>query len=237
MQRGAEQWPMLAHPNVVAVQRAGWWDGVPFLAREYVASGTLAARLTGKPYPLTSGARPGRAVGGNRELSPSTGAVHGNLKPSNVMLAADGIPRLVDFRLTAGLSLNPVSADDSDATGLGYLAPEVLRDPAAEPRFYTDIYGLGLILYELLTGQLPFAGRNAQETLEAPAPPSRINSKVTPQLEWFCLQCLAKNPWKRHEHAYNVQTRLRHFRERAGRQTLKRPLLAQQQFFRRATAY
>jgi eukaryotic-like serine/threonine-protein kinase len=213
IRRGAEQWPMLAHPNVIAVQRAGWWDGAPFLAREYVATGSLAARLTGKPYPLLQALDLVAQLAEIVSYLHRQGAVHGNLKPSNVLLAADGIPRLVDLRLTAGLFLNPPSAHDSDATDRGYLAPELLRDPTAEPRFYTDIYGLGLILYELLTGRPPFAGRSAQETLEDPVPPSHINSKVAPQLEWFCMQCLAKNPWKRHERAYNVQTRMRHFRD------------------------
>ena len=212
---------MLAHPHVVAVQRAGWWDGAAFLAMEYVAGGSLTARLTGQPYPLIQALELVAQLAEIVSYLHRQGAVHGNLKPSNVLLAADGIPRLVDFRLTAGLSLSPPSADDADATGCGYLAPELVRDPAAEPRFYTDIYGLGLILYELLTGRAPFAGRNAQETLEFvcsqdPIPPMRFNSQVTLQLESFCFHCLAKNPWKRPERAYNVQTLLRQLRDKLG---------------------
>ena len=164
MRRGAEQWSMLSHPNVIAVHRAGWWEGVPFLAREYVASGSLGARLTGKPYPLLQALDLVAQLAEIVSYLHRQGAVHGNLKPSNVLLAADGIPRLVDFRLTAGLSLDPPSANDTDATGHGYLAPELLRDPAVEPRFYTDIYGLGLILYELLTGQPAVCQAKAQET-------------------------------------------------------------------------
>ena len=164
----ADQWAALAHPHVVPVQRAGWWDGAPYLAVEYVPHGSLAARLAGRPS-----CRRGPALRLVEQLAEIVGylhrqgVVHGNLKPSNVLLAADGIPRVVDFRPTGGLFQGPLPADDAEPAGLGYLAPE-LR-PRTRPRSrgpYTDIYGLGLILYELLTGRPPFAGATARETLE-----------------------------------------------------------------------
>src|SRR5262249_9180665 len=135
------------------------------------------------------------------------GGVHGNLKPSNVLLAADGIPRVVDFRATGGLFQGPLPTDDSEPVGLGYLAPGLVRDPGAEPGPYTDIYGLGVVLYELLARRPPFAGATARETLEQvraqdPVPPSRFNSVVTPHLDTLCLRCLRKNPWKRYARAY-----------------------------------
>jgi serine/threonine protein kinase len=214
LRRVGEMWAGLSHPHLVPVQRGGWWDGVPFLAVEYVPGGSLA----GQPFPVR------QTVGLVAQLAEVVsylhrqGVVHGNLKPSNVLLAADGIPRLTDFRLTAGLSLRPPAADDSETAGLGYLAPELVRDPNADLRFYTDIYGLGLILYELLAGRQPFGGATVRETLEQvssqpPTSPTQFHPGLSPQLAAFCLHCLGRNPWKRFERAYDVLTRLRYFLE------------------------
>jgi serine/threonine protein kinase len=216
------------------MQRAGWWDGVPYVVGEYVPNGSLAARRSDHPQPLRHALALVAQVAEVVSYLHRQGVVHGNLKPSNVLLAADGIPRLVDFRLTAGLSVGPLPAEDAEPTGLGYLAPELLRDPNAEPRFFTDIYGLGVLLYDLLTGRPPFAGATAREALEQvrtqdPIPPSRFNPQVTPHLDGFCLQCLVKNPWKRYDRVYSVLTRLRYFHDEldsrtgANRRSLRRP--------------
>jgi serine/threonine protein kinase len=223
VRRGAELWAFLAHPHLVPVHRAGWWDGAPYVSVEYVSGGSLAARLTGRPYPLREALRLVAQLAEIVSYLHRQGAVHGNLKPSNVLLAAGDIPRLTDFRLTSGLSLSP-PADDAEVVGLGYLTPELVQNPSAEPRPYTDIYGLGVILYELLTGRPPFAGTAARETLEQvrsqdPVPPARLNSEMTPSLEAFCLQCLRKNPWRRYDRAYDVLTRLRHFHDAVGSRT------------------
>jgi serine/threonine protein kinase len=225
LERGAELWSALAHPHIVPVQRAGWWDGAPYVAMEYVPQGSLAAKLAGQS-PTSSHGR-GRVEAALRLAEQVAeivsylhrqGVVHGNLKPSNVLLAADGIPRVVDFRLTGGLFQGPLSMDDGATAGLGYLAPELVANTDAEADPHTDVYGLGLILYELLTVRPPFAGASARETLEQvrsqdPVPPSRFNADVTPQLEAFCLRCLRKNVWRRYHRAYDVIRRLRSFQE------------------------
>jgi serine/threonine protein kinase len=220
LRRDAELWALIAHPQIVPVHRAGCWDGAPYLAVEYVPHGSLAARLTGRPSQVRA------ALGLVEQLAEVVnylhrqGMVHGNLKPSNVLLAADGIPRLTDFRPAGGLFQGPLPADDAGPAGQGYLAPEALRDPDAEPRPYTDIYGLGLILYELLTGRPPFAAATARETREQvraqdPVPPSRLNARVKPSLDALCLRCLGKNPWRRYDRAYDLLARLRTLRANA----------------------
>jgi serine/threonine protein kinase len=214
LRRGAELWSMLAHPQIMPVHRAGWWDSAPYVALEYVPQGSLAAKLAGQPHPIHQALRLVEQLAEIVAYLHRQGVIHGNLKPTNVLLAADGIPRVADFSLIGGLFQGPLPADDEELAGLGYLAPELVRDTSAEPRPYTDVYGLGLILYESLTGRPPFAGATAREVLEQvrsqdPAPPSSLNSKVTPPLDRFCLACLRKNPWRRFVRAYDVATGLR----------------------------
>jgi serine/threonine protein kinase len=218
LQRDAEPWAGLAHPQIVPVQRAGWWDEAGYLATEYVPHGSLAERLTGQPHSVREALQLVEQLAEIVRYLHRQGVVHGNLKPGNVLFAADGIPRLSDFRPTGGLFQGPLPVEGAEPTGLGYLAPEVVREPGAEPRPYTDIYGLGLILYELLTGRPAFTGATVRETLEAvqaqnPAPPSRFSSQVTPQLEAVCLRCLRKDPWRRYSRVYDLITRLQHLRD------------------------
>ena len=220
LREGAELWTVLAHPQIVTVHGAGWWDDAPYLTMEYVPQGSLADRL---PAQRSSVRQALDMLGQVTEIVTylhRQGVVHGNLKPSNVLLAADGIPRVVDFRLTGGLFQGALPADEEDPAGLGCLAPELLQH-GCEPRPYTDIYGLGAILYELLTGRPPFVGVIAQEVREQvasqePLPPSHYNAEVTVQLDNLCLRCLRKNPWRRYYRAFDVLAGTRYIREGRG---------------------
>jgi serine/threonine protein kinase len=218
----------LTHPQIVSIQKAGWWDGAPFLAMEYVPQGSLADKPSepGVKSPYHGRGLPGikaalRVVEQVAEIVAylhRQGVVHGNLKPSNVLLAADGIPRIADFNLNGGLFLGPLPGDEDEPAAFCHLDPEVIADPSAEPRPFSDIYALGAILYELLTGRPPFLGTTARETLEQirsqePAPPSRFNSHVIPKLEALCLRCLRKNPWHRYQRVYNLVRRLQYLQE------------------------
>ncbi len=219
LRRSAVEWSAVTHPHVIPIHRAGWWDGWPFLAEEYVPSGSLAARLTGKPFPVPQALRLVEQVGEIICYIHRQGVIHGNLKPSNVLLAVDGIPRLVDFSASGGLFFGRLPSGEEEPSGVNHLAPELACDGGAEPRPYTDIYGLGLILYALLTGRSPFDAATAAEALEKvltrePLPPAHYNSEITPDLEAFCLRCLRKNPWQRYARAYDWLTHLRYIKNR-----------------------
>lgn len=221
VKQAADIWATLTHPNLVPIQRAGWWDGSAYVVTEFLPQRSLADSLAGKPYPIRQALHLMEQLVEIVSYLHRQGVIHGNLKPCNVLLAANDIPRLVDLRTTGGIFQEPFSNGDIDSTGLGYLAPEFLKDPSAEPRPYTDIYGLGLIGYELLTGKPPFAAEDGPKTLELirtqePAPPSKFNREVKPALDDFCLRCLRKNPWRRFERAYDMLSQLRQFREELG---------------------
>lgn len=216
MRQTAELWAALAHPNLVPVHRAGWWDESLYLAMEYVPHGSLVARIGGQPYPVRQAVQLVEKLTEIVAYLHRQGIIHGNLKPTNVLLAPDGIPRLADFRLGSGLVPGPLSADAEQGARLAYLAPEQVQNPAAECRPYTDVYGLGTILYELLTGRPPFGGLSSLEVVEQirsqdPVPPSRLNPAVTPYVEKWCLRCLKKNPFKRYARVYDLGRRLRYF--------------------------
>ncbi len=218
LQRAADMWSGLAHPHIVPIRRAGWWDGAPCLMLEYVPNGSLAAKLAGQRYSVPQTLRLVEQLAEIVSYLHRQGVVHANLKPTNVLLAADSIPRIADLYPTGGVFQRSQLLDERESTGLRYLAPELLHDPGVEPRPYTDIYGLGAILYELLTGKPPFDGSSAQEVSEQirtqdPIPPCQFNKKVPPQLESCCLRCLRKDPWRRYHRAYDLLMRLRSVQE------------------------
>jgi serine/threonine protein kinase len=225
--QSADLWSAIAHPNVVPVQRAGWWDGAPFLVREYVPHGSLADKLDGRPYPVRQALRLVERLTEVVCYVHRQGVIHGNLKPSNVLLAADDIPRVSDFRLASGLFRDTLLTEERNPIGLGYLTPEMIQDSNAEPRPYTDVYGLGVILYQLLAGRPPFDAATTEEILEQvrhrdPIPPSRLNREVTPPLDTFCLRCLRKNPWRRYMRVYDLTTLLNSFlKDMEGRSALE----------------
>jgi serine/threonine protein kinase len=204
----------MSHPQIIPVQQVGWWDAAPYLVLEYIPRGSLAAGLSGRPYPLRDALRLVRHLAEIVSYLHRQGIVHANLKPSNVLLAADGIPRLSDVHIVGSWIHSRSLAGVKNLDAWRHLPPELLNDPSAEPRPYTDIYGLGVILYALLTGRLPWETSGVKSSddptrLAALTPPSRYNSSVTPAVEACCLRCLDKNPWRRFPRAYDLMQKLR----------------------------
>ena len=213
----AEAIARLQHPSIVQIRHIGDADGLPFLELEYVAGGSLDQQLDGTPWPTTRAARLAEQVALGIAEAHRQGIVHRDLKPSNVLLAADGTPKVGDFGLAKMLdSQAALTRSESVMGSPSYMAPEQAEGHAKEAGPAVDVYAVGAILYELLTGRPPFRGTTALETLEQvkttePVPPSRLVPGVPRDIETICLKCLQKEPGKRYETAQALGDDLRRF--------------------------
>lgn len=199
----------LTHPQVLIAHQAGWWGDSAYLAMDYVPQGSLAGKQFKLRESLELLIKLAEVVG----YLHRQGAVHGNLKPSNVLLAPGGLPRVSDLHFTSGSSSMPLLSAGDSPTGIEYLAPELLADPRPTPLLSADIYGLGVILYELLTRRPPFAAATPDELQsqirdDEPPPPSQFNPQVPGALDYICQRSLRKNPWSRFSRAFDVSRRL-----------------------------
>src|SRR5262249_38727479 len=156
----------LHHANIVQIHEAGDVDGRPYFTMEFVEGGSLAQKLAGSPHPVRQAAALVASVAEAVHAAHQRGIVHRDLKPGNILLTADGTPKLSDF----GLARRLEGAAGLTQTGarLGtpcYMAPEQAEGKARDVGPVADIYSLGAIFYELLTGRPPFCGETAAETL------------------------------------------------------------------------
>jgi WD40 repeat protein/tRNA A-37 threonylcarbamoyl transferase component Bud32 len=207
----------LQHPNIVQVFEVGEHEGMPFLALEFVPGGNLADQTRGVPWEARRVAalveKLARAVCHAHEK----GIVHRDLKPGNVLLTATGEPKVADF----GLAKRIDTDSDLSRTGAilgtpGYMAPEQAAGKAKEVGPLADVWALGAILYELLTGRPPFRGPTVPDTLvmvrlDEPVPPSRLVGRLPRDLETICLKCLHKEPARRYATAADLADDLRRF--------------------------
>jgi serine/threonine-protein kinase len=209
-QREAEAVAALRHPNIVQVYDVGDSDGRPYFTMEYVEGSSLAHQLAGAPQPACQAAQLVATLAAAVHAAHARGIVHRDLKPANVLLAEDGTPKVTDFGLARRQDAGAGLTHTGEAVGTpSYMAPEQAQGRPDMVGPATDIYGLGAILYEMLTGRPPFRAATAAETVQQviaqePAPPSRLNDQVPRDLETICLKCLHKEPSRR----YGVATEL-----------------------------
>jgi WD40 repeat protein len=227
----AEAVARLHHPHIVQIYEVLERGGEQYLALELVEGESLARRAGGRPQPHRAAAALVETLARAVEHAHQKGVVHRDLKPANVLLQPDpadpsgfGVPKLTDFGIAKRLD---VDADEDAVVGTPqYMAHEQAcgEDEAIGPA--TDVYALGVILFELLTGRPPFQGDSVFETVRQvvfldPVPPSRVQPKVPRDLETVCLRCLEKEPRRRYGTAAELADDLRRFLD--GRPVLARP--------------
>ncbi|WP_165227046.1 protein kinase domain-containing protein [Aquisphaera insulae] len=205
--REAEALAAVVHPNIVRIYEVGDVDGLPFFTMEYVEGETLAERLGGVPITAERASALLEILAGAMQAAHAAGIVHRDLKPANVLMTGDGVPRITDFGLAwrhdTGVALTRTGVRVGTPS---YMAPEQAAGHSLAFGPATDIYSLGAILYEALTGRPPFRAATGAETErqvihDDPVPPKRLNSRVPRDLETICLTCLNKDPRLRYADA------------------------------------
>jgi mono/diheme cytochrome c family protein len=219
----AEAVARLHHPNIVQIYDIGDVDGHSFFAMEFVEGGTLAHRLAAGPVPDALAVEWVEQLARAVHHAHTRGIIHRDLKPANILLGRGDAPmkhehgtgqrgsalrpKLADFGLAKRLEIESDHTTTGEVLGTpAYMAPEQARGQISAIGPACDVYALGAILYEALTGRPPFKAESVLETLQQvltdePVPPRRVNAKLPPDLEAICLKCLEKAPAHRYASA------------------------------------
>ncbi|MHB8876720.1 MAG: protein kinase domain-containing protein [Myxococcaceae bacterium] len=198
---------LLDHPNIVPIYEAGEYDGCPFFTMKLVDGGSLAGHLTAlrgdRRHACELLATVARAVHHGHQR----GILHRDLKPANILLDVAGVPHVADFGTAKHLEHSRGLTRSGAVVGTpSYMSPEQARGDAAAVTTSADVYSLGAILYELLTGRPPFAGATNARILQLvvetePSRPREVDPTIDRDLETICLKCLEKEPERRYRSA------------------------------------
>jgi WD40 repeat protein/tetratricopeptide (TPR) repeat protein len=222
----AEAIARLQHPNIVQVFEVGEHGGLPYFSLEF-CGGSLDKKLAGTPLPPKEAAAIVGTLAQAMQAAHDRGVVHRDLKPANVLLAEDGTPKITDFGLAKKLDEAGRTATGAVMGTPSYMAPEQAGGKRGQVGPAADVYALGAILYECLTGRPPFKAATSLDTIlqvisDEPVPPRQLQLRTPRDLETVCLKCLRKDPKKRYASAEALAEDLRRFQ--AGESIQARPV-------------
>ena len=225
-QTEAEAVARLQHPNIVQVFEVGEHEGQPFFSLEFCPGGSLDKKLAGSPLPPREAASLVEMLSRAVQALHQANVIHRDLKPANILLAAEGTAKITDFGLAKKLDEASQTQTGSVVGTPSYMAPEQAEGKKGVG-LAVDVYALGAILYECLTGRPPFKAATAMDTVQQvihtePVSPRQLQPQLPRDLETICLKCLQKEPRKRYASAAELAEDLR--RWQAGEAVKARPV-------------
>src|SRR5499425_44935 len=213
----AEAAASLDHPCIVPIYEVGERDGQCYFSMKFVEGGQLDEVVRHSPMSIRQAAELIAKVARTVHYAHEHGILHRDIKPRNILLDAKGEPLLTDFGLARLVEAESTVTRTKEVMGTpSYMAPQQAMGNNAAVSSATDVYGLGAVLYQLLTGHPPFAGRTTYETIELlldtePGPPRSLNPKIDREISTICLKCLEKDPKHRYSSALALAEDLEHW--------------------------